>query len=176
MQGWYIAEASCALPLHPLLFRQHPPPSPPLMHVHSLVTLLLTYGLYVSAVPLSSLSALMNSVQSHPASKLPAFADTHSPTLSLARRFNSTGSANVLKFDQARARTLQQRTQTNADSDDGTSLGGDALFEQSVTSQVVTYVATVSLLLSCSCSIYAQLRARSKSENLHNRVRSSSAN
>ena len=90
---------------------------------------------------MSLMSGLMKSAATQPNSML-----TTSPvTLSLARRFNSTGSSNVLKFDQARARELRRKGQARGGGvDQGDSDPSGNLYDVEATSQVVSYVVTVS--------------------------------
>ncbi|KAI0634527.1 aspartic peptidase A1 [Trametes polyzona] len=85
---------------------------------HSLVTLLLTFivsaassplpTLLHSASPLSSLSETSGDIV--PQSLQPSQSRI---TLPVAKRFNSTGSANVVKFDQERARATRLRSQAS---------------------------------------------------------------
>ncbi|RPD60612.1 aspartic peptidase A1 [Lentinus tigrinus ALCF2SS1-7] len=103
-----------------------------------LVTPLLGFALFSSAFPLSPLShGQGNNAADH------SFVSNASPvTLGVARRFNSVGSSNVLKFDQARARALRQRTQTDSSS----APAEDAdIYSMDVVSQVVAYVMEVGI-------------------------------
>ncbi|KAI8996661.1 aspartic peptidase A1 [Trametes punicea] len=114
----------------------------------SLVTLLLTFFTSVLASPLPSLLTGASSALS----TTRFAADTLSPpgtspvALPLAKRFNSTGSANVVRFDQARARAIRARTQqTSGDGAIGTGFSSDEEFDTEGTSQAVSYVVTVSI-------------------------------
>lgn len=69
----------------------------------------------------------------------------------MAKRFNKTGSANVVKFDQDRAKATRLRSQGTA-SDASTSVLGSfakgKAFNIAVTSQAVSYVMEVGRLFS----------------------------
>ena len=68
-------------------------------------------------------------------------------TLPLVRRFNATGAANVLKFDQARAQAIRQRAQARSgypeDTDEGSLSAISGHFDVPATSQIVSYVVSV---------------------------------
>ncbi|KAH9903191.1 aspartic peptidase A1 [Cubamyces lactineus] len=68
-------------------------------------------------------------------------------TLPLAKRYNSTGSANVLKFDQARAKAIRARTGQNGGSSavEYAATSSQAFNEQAM-SQAVSYIVTVIML------------------------------
>ncbi|KAI9068199.1 aspartic peptidase A1 [Trametes sanguinea] len=114
------------------------------MSPHSLVTLLLTFLLSVSASPLPTLptdptsllsgTGLATDDLSTPSSPVPA--------LSLARRFNHTGSANVLRFDQARARAMRGRAGAYPESYTS-SFASSKVLNVDATSQAVSYVVSV---------------------------------
>ena len=103
-----------------------------------LVTHLLGLALSASALPLSSLSRLAST----DAVGKSLVSNASPVTLSVARRFNSMGSSNVLKFDQARAKALRQRAQTDSSSTPATDASA---FNVEVVSQVVSYVLEVSI-------------------------------
>ena len=68
-------------------------------------------------------------------------------TLPMARRFNSTGASNVLKFDQARAKAFKTRgatTGTRAGSAGALTFRQAAVFDAPATNQAVDYTTTVS--------------------------------
>ncbi|KAI0324295.1 aspartic peptidase A1 [Cubamyces sp. BRFM 1775] len=102
----------------------------------SLFTLLLTLFLNTSAS--ASASPLpFSDLLSDPSSSI---------TLPLAKRFNHTGSANVVKFDQARAKAIRARSQQNGGSsavEYAATSGTGKAFNQQATSQVVSYVVTL---------------------------------
>ncbi|OBZ76884.1 Polyporopepsin [Grifola frondosa] len=106
---------------------EHPPPLSwsPAMLARSVVALFLS--LSVVAVPLTAPNTLSN---------------PH--TLSFSKRVNSTGSANVLKQDQARAQALRERAQPTA----GYSFlrtQKDSDFNDPAISQAVSYVVNVAI-------------------------------
>ncbi|TFK83046.1 aspartic peptidase A1 [Polyporus arcularius HHB13444] len=111
------------------------------MFVLSLVTLYLGFTLLASASPLPVFGPLERNVANTNVVQNSLFSDSSSPTvLSLARRFNSTGSSNVLKFDQARAKAMQQRGRTDQDP---SSAADASVINVDATSQAVSYVVEV---------------------------------
>ncbi|KAI0356843.1 aspartic peptidase A1 [Trametes cingulata] len=110
------------------------------MHHTRLVTLLLTFLASAAASPLPPLSASAFSLSdaTPPLTRLSSYTPSHI-TLPLARRFNGTGSANVLKFDQARAKATKSRSNGQGGSGTGAS---DGVFNAAATSQAVSYVVT----------------------------------
>ncbi len=112
------------------------------MFVFSLVTLYLGFTLLASASPLPVVGPLERNLANTNVVQNSLFSDSSSPTvLSLARRFNSTGSSNVLKFDQARAKAMQQRGRTD---EDPSSAADASVINVDATSQAVSYVVEVS--------------------------------
>ena len=77
-------------------------------------------------------------------SLLPSSRQSKLVTLPVARRFNSTGAANVLKFDQARAKAIRQRAKAEGSGRDNqaTDVAQDE-FTVPASSQVVSYVVSV---------------------------------
>lgn len=73
--------------------------------------------------------------------------------LPLAKRVNSTGSANIVKFDQDRARATRQRSQASDPTGPaaGSFAAGQA-FNDVATSQAVSYVVEVRVLEMLDCS------------------------
>ncbi|KAL7284813.1 hypothetical protein ACG7TL_002123 [Trametes sanguinea] len=117
------------------------------MSPHSLVTLLLTFILSVSASPLPTLPTDAPSLLSSTGLATDELTTTTSspvPALSLARRFNHTGSANVLKFDQARARALRGRAGSYPETYTS-SFASSKIFDVDATSQAVSYAVTVNI-------------------------------
>ncbi|KAI0372569.1 aspartic peptidase A1 [Pilatotrama ljubarskyi] len=116
------------------------------MRAPSLVTLLITFLVSAAASPLPPFSASSLSL-SDPVARLSSYSPSSSITLPLARRFNGTGSANVLKFDQARAKATRSRPRGDGGSSDmnaGT-VASDGVFNAAAASEVVSYVVTVLL-------------------------------
>ncbi|OSC99303.1 acid protease [Trametes coccinea BRFM310] len=116
------------------------------MSPHSLVTLLFTFVLSISASPLPTLPTDPTSLLSSSGLATDDLSTTSSPVpaLSLARRFNHTGSANVLRFDQARARAMRGRTGSYPETYTSSFASGK-VFEIDATSQAVSYVVTVNI-------------------------------
>ena len=133
----------------PSIFPLQHPPTLSAMYVNSLlVTHLICIALSASALPLSSLSRLAgtNAVSQ-------SLASNSSPvTLNVARRLNSTGSSNVLKFDQARAKAFRQRGQASGNP---TPAADASTFDIGVTSQAVSYVMQVRVY---ECTAHIRLR------------------
>ncbi|KAI0816930.1 aspartic peptidase A1 [Trametes gibbosa] len=114
------------------------------MFTNSLVTLLLTLALSAASSPLppfsdASLPPLSNT------KLVPEDWSTLAPTpLQVAKRYNNTGSANVVKFDQARARATRQRfTLGNTQGVETASFAAGKAINEPATSQVVSYVVKV---------------------------------
>lgn len=63
-------------------------------------------------------------------------------SLPFARKTNFTGSVNLLKADQARAKALRARAEAKAS---GLALNVDAVINEPVDNQAVTYVASVNV-------------------------------
>ena len=94
---------------------------------------------------MAPLSALLAVVVAAVAASAKPVAVRDSPlTLSIARRFNSTGAANILKADRARAKVLKTRSQATKAAAVGTAVG--KIFPVTnvpITNQAVTYTANV---------------------------------
>lgn len=146
-----------------------PAPSPPLpptpfpatMSTHSLFILLLTVTLSASSSPIPPLgagpfSALSNTgLSSSNAILSPnvlSMASRPRMMLPLAKRVNSTGSANIVKFDQDRARATRQRSQaSDATGPAGGSFAVGQAFNDVAISQAVSYVVEVRVLETLDC-------------------------
>ena len=142
-------------------------------HSLVILLLLLTESLYVSASPisippntisllngetslLSGTDALLSTPEQlvkdlgssvplpGPLSSLPILGHNKFVTLPMARRFNSTGASNILKFDQERAKSIRQRAQARSDGKPLDRVGDQ--ISVPATSQAVSYVVSVRLL------------------------------
>ncbi|KAI0672095.1 aspartic peptidase domain-containing protein [Trametes maxima] len=124
------------------------------MHYHSLVTLLSTSVLLAAASPLPDLCSIRSSLN---ANKAVAGSDVdrlaHLPvsnlispgvTLPLARRVNSTGSANLVKFDRERAQAKKSYPRPpGGGAVRGASAASGGVFDAPATSRTVSYTVTV---------------------------------
>ncbi len=69
-------------------------------------------------------------------------------TIPFARRFNTTGTANLLKLEQARARTLKNRSRIPPVGLQGNKLPPNVAYSIPASNQIVDYVVDVSLVRS----------------------------
>ncbi|KAJ8469970.1 hypothetical protein ONZ51_g8640 [Trametes cubensis] len=112
-----------------------------------LLTLFLNASAYASPISLPGLTSTPPSAISSPA--LPgsgSLAPASRMVLPLAKRYNNTGSANVVKFDQARAKAIRARTRQNGGSSAVEyAATSDQPFDEQATSKAVTYTVTVQI-------------------------------
>ncbi|KAI0761374.1 aspartic peptidase A1 [Trametes elegans] len=110
-----------------------------------LVTLLSTFVLSSTAFPLPPLtSPALGSTDF----ALDGLRTNTGVALPLAKRFNNTGSANIVKLDQARAKATRSRSQASYTPVEDAAQGAstDGVFNVDATSQAVAYIVTVSAL------------------------------
>ncbi|KAI0649711.1 aspartic peptidase domain-containing protein [Trametes meyenii] len=123
------------------------------MHYHSLVTLLSTSALLAAASPVPDVCSIRDSINNN--INLNAVADRLVPAslrptlnsgflLPFTRHVNSTGSANLVKFDQARAQAKKAYPRPGG-ALRGASAASSGMFEAPGTSRAVSYTVTVSI-------------------------------